>query len=48
MARTKATVRRLPAAAASDFQRRTVRRFKIKKIINNQYKMKIKVFFRQK
>ena len=58
MARTKATVRRLPATAASDFQRRTVRPFKIKEILlqrktrtddkNNQCRKKIKVFFRQK
>ena len=37
MARTKTTVRRLPAAAAaSDFHRLTVRLFKIKEILPQQ------------
>ena len=41
MARTKATVRRLPAAA-SDFQRRTVQPFKIKEILPQQKSVNIK------
>ena len=39
MARTKGTVRRLPAAAASDFQRRTVQPLKIKEILAQHKKM---------
>ena len=42
MARTKATVRRLPATAASDFQRRTVRPFKIKEILPQRKTANIK------
>ena len=42
MARTKATVRRLPATAASDFQRRTVRPFKIKEILLQRKTVNIK------
>ena len=42
MARTKATVRRLPAAAASDFQRRMIQPFKIKEILPQQKSVKIK------
>ena len=42
MARTKATVRRLSAAAESNFQRRMVRLFKIKEILPQQKTVNIK------
>ena len=42
MARTKATVRRLSAAAESNFQRRMVRLFKIKEILLQQKTVNIK------
>ena len=42
MARTKATVGRLSAAAESNFQRRMVRLFKIKEILPQQKTVNIK------
>ena len=42
MARIKATVRRLSAAAESNFQRRMVRLFKIKEILLQQKTVNIK------
>ena len=42
MARTKATVRRLSAAAESNFQRRMVRLFKIKEMLPQQKTVNIK------
>ena len=42
MARIKATVRRLSAAAESNFQRRMVRLFKIKEILPQQKTVNIK------
>ena len=42
MARTKATVGRLSAAAESNFQRRMVRLFKIKEILPQQKTVSIK------
>ena len=42
MARTKGTVGRLPAAAASDFKRRTVQPLKIKEILPQQKNVNIK------
>ena len=43
MARTKATVRRLPVAVArSDFRRRTIRPFKIKEALPQQKTVYIK------
>ena len=42
MLRTKATIRGLPAAAASDFQPRTVGPFQIKRILPQQKTVNIK------
>ena len=42
MGRTKVTVRRIPTAAASDFQRRAVLLFKIKEIPLQQKTVNIK------
>ena len=42
MARTKATVCRLPAVARSDFRQRTIRPFKIKEIRPGQKTVNIK------
>ena len=43
MARTQATVRRLPVAVArSDFRRRTIRPFKIKEILPQQKSVNIR------
>ena len=42
MARTKAKVRRLPAAATSEFLQHTVRPFKIKEMLPQQKTINIK------
>ena len=42
MARTKATGRRLPVVVRSDFQRRTIRSFKIKETLPEQKTVDIK------
>ena len=42
MARTKATVRRLPVVVRNDFQQRTIKPFKIKEILPEQKTVDIK------
>ena len=42
MARTKATVKRLPVVVRSDFQRKTIKPFKIKETLPEQKTVNIK------